>query len=258
MKILISNDDGIHANGINALIKRLAGEHHVYVVAPDRERSAMGHALTLHRPLRLQEVDLALPVEKAYAISGTPSDCVKIGLHSLLDFRPDLLLSGINHGPNLGNDVLYSGTVSAAIEGAMNGIPSIAVSLVNGFERHAEFTDSAEFIARFIPKAMALALPPKTILNVNIPALPLNEIAGVKLTQLGTRMYSDSYEKRFDPRGHVYYWLAGEVLKDSDEPEEADVMAIRNNYISITPVHFDMTHTAFVKEQQAQYTEHWS
>ncbi|MGE0200325.1 MAG: 5'/3'-nucleotidase SurE [Candidatus Melainabacteria bacterium] len=240
MRILVSNDDGIHARGIQTLARTLSREHEVYMVAPEMERSATAHALTLHKPIRVKELDMDFSVKQAFAITGTPSDCVKIGLNALLDVDIDLVVSGINHGPNLGADVLYSGTVSAALEGAINGLPSIAVSLMNGYEKLAEFSHGAEFILKFIDKAMAVGIPAKTILNVNIPAVPLHDMAGVRLTQLGRSLYTDTYERRTDPRGGVYYWLAGEII-DVDQAEDTDLQVIRNNQISITPVHFDLT-----------------
>jgi 5'-nucleotidase len=241
IKVLVSNDDGIHALGIRTLVERLSQQYEVYVVAPDRERSATGHALTLHQPLRVDEVDMGPKVAAAYAVSGTPSDCIKIALNALLGFRPDVIVSGINHGPNLGADVLYSGTVSAAIEGGMNDVPSAAVSLLNGYDKNADFRHGADFIAGFVPKIIEAQLPAKTIFNINIPAVPITHMVGVKMTRLGIRMYTDTYDKRVDPRNHVYYWLAGEIIDDSDELEDSDVMAMRNNMISITPVTYDMT-----------------
>jgi 5'-nucleotidase len=242
LKILISNDDGIHAAGIQALAGRLSKQHEVYIVAPDSERSATGHALTLHQPIRMQEVSLSIPVKKAYAISGTPSDCVKLALNALLpDIKFDVLVSGINHGPNLGSDVIYSGTVSAALEGAINGLPSMAVSLVNGNDKSANFRHGADFVADFLPTAMEVGIPPKSILNLNIPAVPRDLFAGVKIIPLGTRMYTDTYERREDPRGNVYFWLAGEII-DSGAIEDSDVEAIRDNMVAVTPVHYDLTH----------------
>lgn len=240
LKILISNDDGIHANGIQTLAAKLSQNHEVYVVAPDRERSATGHALTLHKPIRIEEMDLSFPVAKAYSVSGTPSDCVKLALNALLDVEIDVLVSGINHGPNLGSDVIYSGTVSAALEGAIHGIPSIAVSLVNGFEKMADFSHGAEFINQFLPTAMKVGIPAKSILNINIPAVSLHHFAGIQIAELGTRMYTDSYEKRIDPRGGVYYWLAGEII-ETGEADDSDVEAIRNNMVAISPVHYNLT-----------------
>jgi 5'-nucleotidase len=241
MRVLVSNDDGIHATGIRTLVEFLSRKHEVYVAAPDRERSATGHALTLHKPLRVDEIDMGPLVAKAFAVTGTPSDCIKIALNGgLLEHRPDVIISGINHGPNLGADVLYSGTVSAAIEGSINGLPSIATSLLNGYDKAADFSPGAEFIAGFLPRLMEANIPPRTILNINFPAVPLEDMVGIKVTELGTRMYTDTYEKRVDPRGGVYYWLAGEIV-ETGESEDSDVEAMRNNLISITPVHFDMT-----------------
>ena len=251
LKVLISNDDGIHAEGLRTLAEWLCKRYDVYVCAPDRERSAMGHALTMHKPIRVEEIDFHCPVQKAYSVTGTPSDCVKIALNAVLDVRPDIVVSGINHGPNLGIDVLYSGTVSAALEGAINHLPSIATSLLNGYEKYADFNPSAEFICDFIPRALELDLPPKTILNVNTPAVTLNEMTGVKTTELGRRMYTDSYERRVDPRGGVYYWLAGEITSESEDPE-SDVQAIRDNRISVTPIQFDMTHFTVLKNPDFQ------
>ncbi len=248
LKVLISNDDGIHAEGIQTLAEWLSKKYDVYIFAPDRERSAMGHALTLHKPLRVEEIEYDAPVIKAYSVTGTPSDCVKIAINAILDFTPDIVVSGINHGPNLGIDVLYSGTVSAALEGAINGVPSIAVSLVNGFEKHADFGPTAEFICHYIPRVLEAGIPPKTIVNVNTPAISLNEISAIKVTELGRRMYTDTYERRVDPRGQVYYWLAGEIV-DENEAEGTDVQTIRNNMVSVTPIHFDMTNKAMLKDE---------
>lgn len=253
IKILISNDDGIHATGIKTLAERLSMQYEVTVVAPDRERSAMGHALTLHKPLRVDEVQMGGKIKAAYAVTGTPSDCVKIALNAILDEQPDIIVSGINHGPNLGGDVLYSGTVSAALEGGLLGRPSIAVSLVNGYDMNADFRHGADFIADLIPTVVGNPLPPRTILNVNIPAVSLTYMTGVKFTRLGFRMYTDTYEKRVDPRNQVYYWLAGEVIDDSEEAEDSDVMAIRNNMVSITPVTFDMTHKTALEDYRGLY-----
>lgn len=251
-KVLIANDDGIHATGIQTLTEWLSKYYDVVVAAPDRERSAMGHALTLHKPLRVEEVSLPFPVQAAYAVTGTPSDCVKIALNAILDSPPDVIVSGINHGPNIGADVLYSGTVSAALEGAIHGIPSVAISLMNGYEKHADFTPSAEFLCHYLPRVLKAKLPPKSILNINTPAVEFHEVASVCITRLGERMYTDTYEKRTDPRGGVYYWLAGEMVIDGDEPG-TDVAAMKHNCISVTPIQFDLTNhtvledTAYVK-----------
>ena len=242
MKILISNDDGIAANGIRCLSETLSKNHEVYVIAPDRERSAAGHSLTLHTPIRVEEVEAYNNVKRAWVTTGTPGDCVKIGINAILskDEQPELVISGINHGPNLGADILYSGTVSCAMEGAMLGVPSIAMSLASLKYEMEDFRFAAKFIDALIPKLSNFNFPKKSILNINVPALEEDDIAGVAITELGRKMFTDSYEKRIDPRGKVYYWMAGELIM---EPVDAktDIAAVRNNQISITPVTYEMT-----------------
>ena len=242
MKILISNDDGIAANGIRCLSEVLSQEHEVYVIAPDHERSAAGHSLTLHTPIRVEEVEAYYNVKRAWVTTGTPGDCVKIGINAILskDEQPDLVISGINHGPNLGADILYSGTVSCAMEGAMLGVPSIAMSLASLQYNIEDFRFAAKFVKALIPKLSQFNFPKKSLLNVNVPALAEEDIAGVAITELGRKMFTDSYEKRVDPRGKVYYWMAGELIT---EPVDAktDIAAVRNNKISITPVTYEMT-----------------
>lgn len=242
MKILISNDDGIAANGIRCLAEVLAKQHDVYVIAPDRERSAAGHSITIHTPIRVEEVEAYNNVKRAWVTTGTPGDCVKIGINAILsqDEQPDLVISGINHGPNLGADILYSGTVSCAMEGAMLGFRSIAVSLASMKYEYDDFKFSAKFVSSLIPKLSEFKFPNKSILNINIPALDEEDIAGVAITELGGRIFTNSYEKRIDPRGKVYYWMAGELIT---EPVDAktDISAVRNNKISITPVTYEMT-----------------
>lgn len=249
MKILISNDDGIMANGIRALTEALSVDHDVYVVAPDRERSAAGHSLTLHTPLRVEELEPKYGAKRNWVTTGTPGDCVKIGLNAILgdDEKPDLVISGINHGPNLGADILYSGTVSCAMEGAMLGYPSIAVSLASLNYDYESFILAANFINKFLPKIKEIDFPKKTILNINVPALSLDDIAGVAITKLGTRMFTDTYDKRVDPRGKVYYWMAGELIK-YEENDDTDINAVRWNRISITPITFEMTHKSIMPE----------
>ncbi|EKE02972.1 MAG: 5'-nucleotidase surE [uncultured bacterium] len=253
MRILISNDDGIHAVGLRTLAERLAFEHEVYIIAPDRERSAAGHALTLHKPLRVEEIDMGFEVACAWETTGTPGDCIKIGISAILEKQPDIIISGINHGPNLGADVLYSGTVSAAMEGAVLGFPSIAVSLPNGHNgQQSDFIYTADFILKFINKIVTVNFPKKTILNINVPSIASSDIAGVRITRLGTRMYTDTYEKRLDPRGKTYYWLAGEIIETAEE-DGTDITAIRNNQISITPVTFEMTHKSIMPELEKTF-----
>lgn len=247
MKLLISNDDGIYALGIRALANSLAeAGHDVTVVCPDRERSATGHGLTLHQPIRAEIVESIFhPSVKAWACSGTPSDCVKLALWALLDHPPDLVLSGINHGSNLGTDVLYSGTVSAAMEGVIEGIPSIAFSLTSFSS--SDFQPAAAFAQSLVAQLAKQPLPELLLLNVNVPAVAAAAIAGVKVTRQGIRRYIDVFEKRLDPRGKTYYWLAGELLEEVDEDSRlselapTDVQAIRDNYITITPLQYNLT-----------------
>ncbi len=249
MKLLISNDDGIFALGIKTLADTLAvAGHEVIVVCPDRERSATGHGLTLHDPIRAELVTgIFHHTVKAWSCSGTPADCVKLALGALLASPPDFVLSGINHGANLGTDVLYSGTVSAAMEGTIEGIPSIALSLTSFSYR--EFQPAANFATELIAYLESQPLSEPLLLNVNIPPVPAAEIAGVKITRQGLRRYFDTFQKRVDPRGKTYYWLSGEVVQDLEQPEhfhlppdiETDVQAIKHNYITIVPLQFNMT-----------------
>jgi len=263
MKLLVSNDDGIFALGIRTLANSLAeAGHQVTVVCPDRERSATGHGLTLHKPIRAEQVESVFhPSVSAWACSGTPSDCVKLALGALLSEPPDMVLSGINHGANLGTDVLYSGTVSAAMEGVMEGIPSIALSL-SSFATQV-FQPAANFAKTLVAQLSEEPLPNVMLLNVNVPAVSEAEIAGVMMTRQGLRRYFDQFEKRVDPRGKTYYWLAGEVLEevsetDLDSPEAlklkgtnydlawfqkipTDVQAIGQNYITVTPLQYNLT-----------------
>jgi 5'-nucleotidase len=258
MKLLISNDDGIFALGIKTLADTLAiAGHEVIIVCPDRERSATGHGLTLHDPIRAEEVmGIFHPSIKAWSCSGTPADCVKLALGALLDSFPDFVLSGINHGANLGTDVLYSGTVSAAMEGTIEGIPSIAFSLTSFTSK--DFTAAAEFARILMAHFEREPLVAPMLLNINIPAVAAAEIAGVKITRQGVRRYFDSFQKRVDPRGKTYYWLAGEVLQDVEQPDhlhlppevETDVQAIKHNYITIVPLQFNLTDPAGVSNLQ--------
>lgn len=258
MKILIGNDDGIFAQGIRSLANALAVDgHEVTVVCPDRERSATGHGLTLHQPIRAEIVESIFHSSvKAWACSGTPSDCVKLALFALLDNRPDLVLSGINHGPNLGTDVLYSGTVSAAMEGSMENIPSIAFSLASFTSR--EFEVAANFAKVLVKRLEEKPLPDVMLLNVNVPAVKQKEIAGVAIARQGIRRYIDIFEKRADPRGKTYYWLAGELLEEVEQVADptlpphipTDVQAISNNYITITPLQYNLTYVKNLENLQ--------
>lgn len=242
MKILICNDDGIHAEGIRVLAESLARkpEHEVYVVAPERERSATGHSLTLHKPLRVEPVAPPGNVKGAWMTTGTPSDCVKLAVMEILSSPPDLVISGINHGSNLGGEVLYSGTVAGAMEGAFLDIPSIAVSQLTDNKMVMNYAAAAEVIQRLLDVYPKAHLSRRSLLNVNVPNLPFNELKGTLVTELGVRLYDDRFEKRIDPRGRTYYWLAGQAL-DADEAENSDAWAVNEGMVSITPISFNMT-----------------
>ncbi|MGL5080564.1 MAG: 5'/3'-nucleotidase SurE [Microcoleaceae cyanobacterium] len=258
MKLLISNDDGIFAQGIRSLANHLAeAGHEVTVVCPDQERSATGHGLTLHQPIRAELIEAVFhSTVKAWACSGTPADCVKLALFGLLDERPDFVLAGVNHGPNLGTDVLYSGTVSAAMEGMIEGIPSIAFSLGNYSSR--EFEPAVKFARTLLAQFEQQPSPKTMLLNVNIPAVEESQIVGVTLARQGIRRYIDTFEKRVDPRGKSYYWLAGEVLEEVEQAQDSDlaahfptdVEALRKNYISITPLQYNFTCVVGLKTLQ--------
>ncbi|MBD2209438.1 5'/3'-nucleotidase SurE [Nostoc linckia FACHB-104] len=256
MKLLISNDDGISALGIRTLANCLAeAGHEVTVVCPDRERSATGHGLTLHQPIRAEIVESIFhPAVKAWACDGTPSDCVKLALWALLETPPDLVLSGINQGANLGTEILYSGTVSAAMEGMIEGIPSIAFSLASHTSK--EFQTAANFAQLLVAQLAAKPLPELMLLNVNVPPVKSEEIAGVTITRQGVRRYVDVFDKRVDPRGKTYYWLTGEVLEEVEPPEglnlpqhiPIDVHVIRKNHISITPLQYNLTYATGLQQ----------
>jgi 5'-nucleotidase len=238
--ILLTNDDGIFAPGINAIrteLERIGG-HEIWAVAPDRERSAMGHAITMYRPLFPTQVDIPGAQSPCYSVTGTPADSAKLAIEALLPRRPDLVISGINRGANLGTDVFYSGTVAAALEGPILGIPAIAASLDAGSSQ--DYAAAARFTARLALKVLAEGLPPGTLLNVNIPALPEDAIKGVRITRLGRRLYRDQWDRRVDPRGRVYYWLAGELMALENDPD-TDVRAVEAGYISVTPIQLDLT-----------------
>jgi 5'-nucleotidase len=259
-KILIGNDDGIFALGVRTLANTLAeAGHQVTVVCPDRERSATGHGLTLHQPIRAEAVDsLFHDNVVSWSCSGTPADCVKFALSAVLDSRPDFVFSGINHGPNLGTDVLYSGTVSAAMEGALEGIPSVAFSLA-GF-KDLDFQPAADFALKLVRRLAESEFPQPPLLSVNIPPVRATEIAGVLVTRQGLRRYIEKFQRRLDPRGKNYYWLEGEIIEDIEQPVDVnlpshiltDVQAIRDRYITITPLQYILTDAAIVKHLYEQ------
>ena len=227
--LLLTNDDGVHASGLGALAQALAELGEVYVLAPEREQSACGHALTLHRPLRVDRLG-----ERRFAVNGTPSDCVNLGVLGFLPERPVLVVAGVNHGTNLGDDVTYSGTVSAAMEGTLLGVPSIAVSLVEGDE-----LEHAARVARHVAmRVLVEGLPPMTLLNINVPAgVP----KGVRVTRLGHRVYSGKIVEQADPRGRPHYWI-GAGPPAWDALDGTDMGAVHEGYAAVTPLHLDLTH----------------
>ena len=238
LRILLTNDDGIGAKGIQALWHELSNIAEIIVVAPDVERSATSQAITVHSPIRVDHYVFENSRVSGWKIGGTPADCVKIALGTLLTEPPDIIVSGINHGPNLGTDVLYSGTVSAAIEGALHGIPAIAVSLDGG--GNYEFGPAAKFMSTLVQNMVKRSLPANTLLNVNVPAVPTVEMNGVAITKLGVRQYDNIFEGRKDPRGRMYYWLGGNIV-DNENDEDSDIVAVGMAKISVTPIHFDLT-----------------
>ncbi len=252
MKLLISNDDGILAHGISCLIEAAEPLGDVWVVAPDREQSAMSHSLTLHHPVR--------PVkrgDKRWQIDGTPTDCVMIAVEMLLPDKPDFVLSGINHGQNMGEDVLYSGTVAAAMEGLALGIPSIAISFAGGDLRAdvSQLKNQISVLTPLLRHLMSIKPFPKdTLFNVNLPPRPASEIRGVKLTRLGRRNYSNSIQDMKDPWGRQVYWIGGGEMAWTGE-EDSDFKAIEDGYVSVTPLHLDLTNFDILRDAEQWWRE---
>lgn len=237
MKILISNDDGIDSPGIAALAKEMKKIGEVTVIAPRTEQSAVGHAITMKIPLRITEYfkngDFF-----GYAIDGTPADCLKIGIRNILKTRPDIVLSGINNGSNTAINIIYSGTVSAAREAAIMDLPAIAISQTS--HDATDFSYSAKVASYLTKIVLEKGLPNGTLLNVNVPNLPEEKIAGILLTQQGKSKWDDIYEERIDPYGKKYFWLTGSLM-ETDQNLVTDQFATKQNYVSITPIHFDLT-----------------
>jgi 5'-nucleotidase len=245
MQILVSNDDGIDAPGLRSLVLALAEVADVWVAAPDRARSASGHSITLHKPLRADSV--AVPGAcHAWSVSGTPTDCVALGLRWLMKEKPDLVISGINYGPNLGWDLTYSGTVAAAMEGALLGVPSFAISLAS-MVRGVKFDIAAAFARRLAERMATHSIPAFSLLNVNVPWRNGREPTGVRITRQGKRRYDGAVVERSDPRGRPYYWLGGEIPEEELSPG-TDTRAIIDGQISITPIHLDLTAVEILPE----------
>jgi 5'-nucleotidase len=237
MRILLTNDDGIHAQGLWALHAALAPGHAVTVVAPDRERTGVGHAITLHQPLRASA--LAVNGAEGYAVNGTPADCVKLAVLEILGGRPDLVVSGLNPGANVGVNINYSGTVAAAREAALGGVPAIAASI----EGHAprDFASAARFVRRLADCIAARGLQPGTFLNVNFPDVPWEQVMGVQVSRQGLSVFKEYMEKRLDPRNRPYYWQGADMQRFKEDDPEIDGAALRSRFVSITPIRCDTT-----------------
>jgi 5'-nucleotidase len=235
MVILVTNDDGIQAPALRVLRDALSDLGRVVIVVPDRDQSATSHSLTLYRPFRIER-----PEPDVYALDGTPTDCVVVATHGLMDEPPALVVSGVNHGPNMGEDVFYSGTVAAAIEGALQGLPSLAVSLVARRSEEADFAYPSRFTRALVENVLAHGLPPKSLLNVNLPHTRGEPYRAVRITKLGKRIYRDSLIEKTDPRGRPYYWIGGDEPVWEEE-SDTDFLAVSQGCASITPLMLDLT-----------------
>jgi 5'-nucleotidase len=252
MRLLVTNDDGILAHGIECLIAAAEPLGEVTVVAPDREQSATSHSLTLHHPLR--------PVQRGpqrWQVDGTPTDCVMLAIEALMPERPDWVLSGINHGQNMGEDVLYSGTVAAAMEGLALGVPSVAISFAGGDLRAdvGRLRDQVAVLTRVLAHITAMeTLPRDTLLNINLPPCPGDQVKGIRLTRLGRRVYSQSVTPMKDPWGRAIYWIGGGDITWSGEAD-SDFRAIEDGYVSITPLHLDLTYHSLLQGATAWWRD---
>ncbi len=247
--ILITNDDGIHSPGIQALWDALKSFGEIIVVAPKSQKSAVSHAITISEPLRVKKID-KINGFSGFSVSGTPADCTKIAVKSILNEKPKVLISGINLGANVGNNIFYSGTVSAALEGTMLGIPSIAISL-DSFETDS-FDLSKKIAKKVVEFVLKNSLPIGTMLNVNVPNITLKKFSGIKITKQGKQFFNDDFDQRFDPRGQIYYWMKGEIV-DNDQDTIFDGRAISDGYASITPLRFDITDESYISDLKEKF-----
>ncbi|MBI2793663.1 MAG: 5'/3'-nucleotidase SurE [Ignavibacteria bacterium] len=252
MRILVTNDDGIDSPGIAALVHAMRSVGEVMVVAPDRQQSAVGHALTVASPLR------AVPFHRngevfGWAVNGTPADCVKLAVSALLDKRPDIIVSGINHGANTSVNAIYSGTVSAATEGTLMGIPSMAISLAT-FDHQADLSLAREVASEMAIKLISINLPSGTLLNVNVPAVARAEYKGLRVTRQGHSQWMDSYDRRTDPHGREYFWLIGKMVSIA-AVEDADDLAVAAGYASVTPLHYELTNFSVIDDLKIKLQE---
>ena len=244
--ILVTNDDGITAPGIRSLVNAVKDLGDVVVVAPDKPQSGMGHAITIGVPLRLTKVDNIFGEIEAWQTNGTPVDCVKLAVDKILHRKPDICLSGINHGPNHSINVIYSGTMSAAMEAAIESIPSIGFSLLD-HSIEADFAASEFYVNKIVKSLLKTKMDKHLLLNVNIPIAPLDLINGIKVCKQAYAKYDEDFDERLDPAGRKYYWLTG-IFKNFDTGEDTDVWALEHNYVSVVPVQFDLTNYALKKE----------
>ncbi|MFL5752877.1 MAG: 5'/3'-nucleotidase SurE [Bacteroidia bacterium] len=249
--ILITNDDGITAPGIAHLISLAKELGDVFVVAPDKPQSGMGHAITINSTIRVTEAHHYFKSHE-FSCTGTPVDCVKMAINRLMPRKPDLILSGINHGSNLSINVIYSGTMSAAVEGAVEGIPSIGISLCD-YGHEADFTQSSQLVSKIIEETLRHKLPKGVCLNVNIPKLKADELRGIKVCRQANAMWEEEFDERKDPYGRSYFWLTGKFVNFEPGAEDTDVWANENGYISVVPTHADMTAKAVINELSKRY-----
>jgi 5'-nucleotidase len=254
--ILITNDDGVTAPGIRNLVEAVKDLGEVLVVAPNKPQSGMGHAITIGHPLRMSKVNIFDSDVEAWEISGTPVDCVKLAVDKLLKRKPDICLSGINHGPNHSINVIYSGTMSAAMEAAIEGIPSIGFSLMD-HSMDADFTGAKKIAREIVTKLIGTKTDKHFLLNVNVPAVPTDLIAGIKICRQAYAKYDENFDARLDPRGGKYYWLTGEFV-NMDKGEDTDVWALENNFVSVVPVSIDFTNYTLKKQLEEQWAKIFS
>ena len=252
-RILITNDDGIYAPGIYALWEAMCSIGDPIVIAPETEQSAVGHAITISDPLRVVSVQRSGGF-KGLAVTGTPSDCVKIAIKSILDKKPAILISGINQGANVGKNIIYSGTVSAATEGTILGIPSIAISLES--YRSDDWRGAKKTAVDLACYVLQYGVPKGTLLNVNVPYCDPNEIKGIKITRQGNQYFKDAFDERTDPRGRTYYWMKGKII-DEDKSLDFDGKAVAEKYVSVTPIHFNVTNESYIEKLKNQFTDEW-
>lgn len=249
--IFITNDDSLHAKGIASLVEAAKPFGDIVVIAPDKPQSGMGHAITIHDPIRLYASNIFEGIE-AYSCSGTPVDCVKLGIYEILHRKPDLLLSGINHGANTSTNVLYSGTMSAAVEGAMEHIPSIGFSL-DSFDHQADFSTAIKVAQTVIPTVLKNGLPQGVCLNINIPNVTASQLKGIKVCRQAYAFWEDRFDKRVDPFGKTYYWLTG-TFDSHEEAEDTDLFAIAQGYASVVPTQFDLTAHSAIHALNEQFS----